>query len=313
MKIREFEVDVDYRKELEQYEWKDPKWTEDRLIACSPFRDEDHPSFAVNLENGLWIDSGGDGDQYKGNFVSITAFLRNESYTESEEYLLEEYFQLYFRDTDDLSLDFGGWVKPKYEYPILDKSILSGYAYRHPYLEGRGIEDKYQRAVHIGYDRKHRAISIPWFDKNQNLVTIKFRSVNDKRFWYYGEGQKVRDHLWGLWLVYIKQSKRVFVVESEIDALTLWAAGFPAIAVGGSSLTPKQRKLIIDSPIESLVLATDNDKVGKRLARSIVQKMNGLVSIEEMKFPYKYKDVNDIPREELLMYAEQTYDRTFEF
>ena len=313
MDIRQYDVDVDYKRELEQYEWSSPKWTDDRLIACSPFREEDHPSFAVNLENGLWIDSGGDGEFYKGNFISILAFLRNESYQETEEYLLEEYFQLYFRDTDDLSLDFSGWVKEKREYTILDKRILRDYAFRHPYLEGRGIEDKYQKAVHIGYDREHKAISIPWFDKNQNLVTIKFRSVKDKRFWYYGEGQKVRDHLWGLWLVYIKQSKKVFVVESEIDALTLWANGIPAIAVGGSSLTPRQRKLILESPIETLVLATDNDRVGRRLARSITGKLNGLLNIEEMWFPAKYKDVNDIPQNELIEYANGSLMKSFEF
>lgn len=314
MEIRGYDVDVDYRKELEQYEWSRLKWTDDRLIACSPFREEDHPSFGCNLENGLWIDSGGDGDQYKGNFISLMAFLRNETYRESEEYLLEEYYQLYFKDADDLTLDFSTWDHgERKEYTILDKGILNDYAYRHPYLEGRGIEDIYQKAVHIGYDPKHKAITIPWFDKDQNLVTIKFRSVKDKRFWYYGEGQKVRDHLWGLWLVYLKKSTRVFIVESEIDCLTLWKNGIPSICVGGSSLTPKQRKLILDSPIEEIVLATDNDRVGRRLAQSITKQLNGFVSISEMWFPYKYKDVNDIPQEELIEYARNTEDQTWKW
>lgn len=307
MEIRGYEVDVDYEKELRLYDWSRPKWTEDRLICCSPFRDESHPSFAVNLENGLWIDSGGDGDYYKGNFISILAYLRNESYKETEEYLLETYYQLYFKDTDELTLEFDGWVTPKKEpYVVLEKEILNEYAFRHPYLENRGIEDVYQSAVKIGYDRTHKAISIPWFDKNGDLVTIKFRSVVDKRFWYYDGGQKVRDHLWGLWLVYIKKSTRVFLVESEIDALTLWKNGFSAIAVGGSSLTPKQRKLILESGIKTVVLACDNDRVGKRLEKSIIEKLNGLVVIEHMWFPYRYKDVNDIPQNELIKYVSET-------
>ncbi|MED4841538.1 toprim domain-containing protein [Weizmannia sp. CD-2023] len=313
MLIRGYEIQIDYLRELKKYEWEHAKWTETRLICRSPFRYEKHPSFAVNLETGVWIDSGGDGDYYKGNFVSLVSFLRNETYVESEEYLLETYDQLHYRDADELELDFEGWVQPKQTYEKLDEVILKKFAYRCSYLEQRGIAEIYQRAVKIGYDPQHRAISIPWFDKNGDLVAIKFRSVLDKRFWYYSGGQPVRNHLWGMWLVHLKHAKRVFIVESEIDALTLWAHKIPAVAVGGSSMTDKQRKLILEGDVETIVLATDNDRAGRRLADSIRDKLNGFVNIEKMWFPAKYKDVNDLPPELLIQCAKNTEEVTFNF
>ncbi|WP_230116380.1 hypothetical protein [Bacillus velezensis] len=57
-------VDVDIRYELEQFEWTRPTWTEDRLLAASPFRYDRTPSFYVYLEDtasakaGYWGDSG---------------------------------------------------------------------------------------------------------------------------------------------------------------------------------------------------------------------------------------------------------------
>jgi 5S rRNA maturation endonuclease (ribonuclease M5) len=315
IKIRGYDVDVNVEEELRMFDWVSATWKEDRLICCSPFRDEVHPSFAVHLDTGVFIDSGGDGEWRKGHFVKLLSWLRNETWTETQEYLLEKYFQLYFKDTDSLELNFDGWVTKKKEEVILPDETLQQFAYRHPYLERvRGIEDKYQRALKIGYDNEKQAIAIPHYDKDKRLINIKFRAVKDKRFWYYHTGQPVGQHLWGLWLVILKGWKRVFLVESEIDAMTLLKNGIPAIAVCGSQMTRRQRSLILEhSGIDTLVLATDNDKAGRRLKESIVQSLNGLIELEEMWFPEWYKDVNDIPTNELLKYTCNTKAISFKF
>lgn len=307
--IDEYEVDVDFEAELRAYDWVRPSWRDDKLIACSPFREEAHPSFAVTYsKGGVFIDSGGDGEFRSGGFIKLLSWLRNETFTETREYLLEKYHILGFRDSDDLELSFDGWDVKRKEVEVVPKEVLEQFAYTHPYMERRrGIEEIYQRALMIGYDREKKAVSIPIFDKYGGLVNIKFRSVTSKVFWYYGKNP-VRDHLYLLDLVSKKGSKRVFLVESEIDAITLFKNGFPAIAVMGSSMTKKQKRLILDSGIKTLVLACDNDKAGERLARSIYKELGGLICVETMNFPEKYKDVNDIPTEELLNYARQTID-----
>jgi 5S rRNA maturation endonuclease (ribonuclease M5) len=311
--IRNYEVDVDFEQELQEFTWNRPRWKENKLIACSPFRDESHPSFAVTYDKGgIFIDSGGEGEWRSGGFVKLLSWLRNETREETEDYLLEKYFILGFRDTEELELTFDGWEVEKKTNEVIPLEVLDNYKYSHSYLEKkRGIEDIYQRALKIGYDPEKKAVSFPIFDKNGTLVNIKFRSVKSKIFWYYNNNP-VREHLYLLDLVMKKKSKKVWLVESEIDAVTLFKNGFPAIAVMGGSLTKKQKRLLIDSGIETLVLATDNDKQGRRLAKSIHGQLGGLMVIEEMRFPEVYKDVNDIPTEELVEYATNTFDWTFD-
>jgi DNA primase len=311
--IKNYEVDVDFEAELREFEWSRPSWKDNKLIACSPFREESHPSFAVTYDKGgIFIDSGGEGTWRSGPFIKLLSWLRNETWEETEEYLLEKYFILGFRDTDELELTFDGWEEEKKGNEEIPLAALDQYKFTHSYLEDkRGIEEIYQRALKIGYDRDKKAVSFPIFDKKGNLVNIKFRSVKSKIFWYYNNNP-VREHLYLLDLVLKKGSKRVYLVESEIDAITLFKNGFPAVSVMGGSLTKKQKRLLIDAGIETLVLATDNDKQGRRLSKSIHGQLGGLMNIEEMVFPEIYKDVNDIPTEKLLEYATNTFERTFD-
>lgn len=311
--IGHYEVDVDFEKELREFTWGRPSWKEHKLIACSPFRDESHPSFAVSYDKGgIFIDSGGEGEWRSGGFVKLLSWLRNETREETEQYLLEKYHIVGFKDTDELELSFDGWEVTKKDNEIIPLDTLDQFKFTHSYLEQvRGIEELYQRALKIGFDPVKKAISIPIFDKKGTLVNIKFRSVKSKIFWYWNNNP-VREHLYLLDLVIKKKAKRVFLVESEIDAITLFKHGFPAISVMGGSLTKKQKRLLIDAGIETLVLATDNDKQGRRLAKSIHGQLGGLMIIEEMTFPEQYKDVNDLPTDILIECATNTKEWTFD-
>src|SRR5690606_41797674 len=85
---------ADIRTELGQYEWRRATWTDEKLVACSPFRDDHTPSFYVYLRDtptapaGSWGDSG-TGD--RGNFIRLCALLRHVSEGEAREYLKHQY------------------------------------------------------------------------------------------------------------------------------------------------------------------------------------------------------------------------------
>lgn len=303
--IRKYEVQVDIANELQRYNWHKVRWTGEKFLACSPFRCERRPSFAVRLDTGVWIDSGTDDEEWKrGNFVKLLSWLRNETYEETEEYLLAEYYSLYITQIDTVKLEVNlslGQTKPK----PLDPEVMTPYKFRHPYLENvRGVEEQIQRGFGVGYDKEKRAIVLPWYDKSGKLVNIKFRSIRGKHFWYYRGGQPVKQHVYGLHIVIRKGAKRVYIVESEIDAMTLWQAGYPAIALGGAVMTDRQRELILQAGIEEIVIATDNDKAGQLIAKSINDHLNGYVIIYNLKIPDHAKDVNDLTREELLSAVE---------
>lgn len=297
VRVRGQDLEVDIMAELEQYEWRKARWTPEKLIACSPFRHERRPSFAVRLDTGVWIDSGAYEHEWRqGNFVKLLAFLRNETERETEDYLLALYGR--HRNDSDLTLEHMNLdltlERPEPRY--LDPSILREYAWRHPYLEReRGLGEEVQRRFRIGYCRKSRAITFPWFDRRGRLVNIKFRSVRDKRFWYHPEGQPVRQHLYGIHAVHAVGAEEVWVVESEIDALTLWQIGRPAVALGGARFSEEQRRLLLQSPARRVVVATDNDKAGQRIAREIEGALTGFVDVKMFDWTTcKHKDINEL-------------------
>lgn len=305
MKVRNINIEVDFYEELEPYvgNWGEYRIRDNKLQACSPFRHERRPSFAVNLDNGSWIDSGAVDDSLKkGHFTHLLSFLREETWHDTEDYLLGKYSTLVV-ETDGLELTFS--LVPTETYRTFQRHELEPYMWRVNYLTKRGISEKVQRAFKIGYDKEHKAVMIPWFDKAGNVINMKFRSIEHKRFWYHAEGQRIKQHLYGLNFVYQYGCTTVALTESETDALYLWSIGVPAIATGGANLSKRQRELLINSPVEILLIATDNDSVGRLFAEQLTSQLLPYMGVKRLEIPQKYKDVNEVPAEELTVFVQE--------
>lgn len=182
----------------------------------------------------------------------------------------------------------------------LDIRLLDQYAFRHPYLERRGISDAVQRALHVGYDRAKQAVTIPWFTADGRLANILHRSVDSKVFWYEKGGMPIREILYGLHVIYRRKIKRVALVEAPIDALFLMTCGIPAVAVGGTAFNEAKRDLIIRSPIEELTLFTDNDAPGEEMKRKVVELLDPYVIFREVEYPEGCKDPCDVKDTEVV-------------
>lgn len=310
MKIRDYEIDIDVFDEISNYEWKNGRRKGEEFICCSPFRDEQHPSFSINLETGLWIDFGSDDDYWKkGNFTKLIAFLENISPEEAEEMLLDSY-GLVVDDTDSLELNIN--IQMESEAKYFSKDELRPYLFRNrEYLLKRGISDEIMKLFVVGYDKEKEAVAFFWMDaKTGKVAAIKFRSIKGKQFYYMEGGQPVRNHIFGLYQVMQRKYKEVFIVESEIDALYLWSlpTPIPAIALGGSNFSEKQKQLLLMSGIESLVIATDNDSAGYRIKMQLIRELGGHFNLKQLCLPPYAKDVNDVSPAELMNYIEHAED-----
>ena len=301
MRIRNIEVPVNIWAELEPYldHFGDYRIRGDKLQACSPFRYERHPSFAVNLENGTWIDSGSPTDLYhKGNFVALLAYLRQEEYQDTEDYLFQAY-HIMLEDTDKLQLKIDlqqeSTVATTYEW-FKDFPQLQ---FRHPYLLKRGITKEVQRLFCIGFDKEHEAIAMPWFNSDKKVINVKFRSIRYKQFFYLQDGQLTRNYVYGLSQCKALGYKDVAIVESEIDCMYLWSNGIPAVAMGHAGINKNQIQLLLNAGIETVTFASDNDEAGERFRVEMRKKLPKLFTCYELEIPYMYKDVNDIPQREL--------------
>ena len=301
MQIRNIDVPVNIWGELEPYldHFREWKIRGDKFQCTSCFRHEKHASMAINLETGVWIDSGSPTDQYhKGNFVSLLAYLRQEEYQDTEMYLFQAYHVMLEEvDSLQLKIDLQGesevgvtydWFK---DFPHLQ--------FRHPYLLKRGITKEVQRLFCIGYDKEHEAIAMPWFNMDKKVINVKYRSIRYKQFFYLQDGQLTRNYVYGLPQCKTLGYKDVAIVESEIDCMYLWSNEIPAVAMGHAGINKNQIQLLLNAGIETVTFASDNDEAGERFRVEMRKKLPKLFTCYELEIPYMYKDVNNIPQKEL--------------
>ena len=302
LKVNGYLIEVDYPAELEIYmdRLEKVRIRGEKVQACSPFREEKHPSWAVNLDNGSWVDSGASEESgRKGSFITLLAHFRGESYEDTAEYLLDKYTHI-LDDAEALVLDLNLQLESP-EVAVLGQDKYEeviGKPSR--YLLNRGITEETQKYFETGIGKKGDSIAIPWHDSRGRIINIKYRSITGKEFWFTKGGQPIKNHIYGLFAVKQKGIKEVWAVESEIDALYLWSLGIPAIAFGGASINDTQKGLLLNSGIESLIIATDNDVVGHRFAEVLVGDFMGILDCYRISFPQGKKDVNEMTKAEVL-------------
>lgn len=295
--MTQINVDV-FLSAIDAHDWRNVQPnTRGRLNASSPFgnRVDKTPSFSVIIDPnkddfGCWRDWGETNPEFaKGGPVKLYAFLRNITYEEAREELISG------EVTEDgppkLRIKLVPPGPPPKPQPIDVRAYKTVVV---PYLTGRGIDPEVQRMFSCGYDNEKNAVVMPWHDPDGTIINAKWRATWSKVFFYAKGGAPVRNMIYGIHLVYARKIGRVVIVESETDALYLWSYGIPAIAVGGSTFTDNQAEMLRMSPVEELVLGTDNDAAGEKLRDEIADKMRGYCELYDARWPDGAKDANEV-------------------
>lgn len=255
---KDIKIHVDIQSYLERFEWNRAKWTEDRLIAASPFRDDNHPSFFVNYNNdwaGTWGDSG-TGDS--GNFIQLVAELHDTDYETAFEMLKEEF-----------------WIRP-YEAPAIsvklgvkkEKSIFDIPVHNpSPYLLGRGISEETQQLYRTSEDESK--VCLPYINGMGLATALKYRRTDNKDFFYEAGNNHLKNMLFGYHVIYEKLPNTLVICEAEIDAMTAYDMGFVGISLGAANLIERQVDLIKKVDVKNIIIGTDNDEKGNLAAKSI--------------------------------------------
>lgn len=294
MRIKGQELDIDFIEELEEYTFKKARVRANKLQACSPFRDDNKPSFAVNLDTGTWIDSGADDDYLrKGNFIKLLSLLRDTDYEEVEQYLLDKY-SINFKDTS--SLDLRLHLNLEVNQNALNNIDDAEFKYSSYLDKVRGIDASIQKLFNTSQEEINgsQAVSFSWYNMQGKLINIKYRDINTKKFWYMEHGESIKNHLFGLDKFLRYRSSELWIVEAEIDAMYLWTLGKRAVALGRGSINEAQIELLKMSGADTIVVATDNDKVGRAVARIIADELNAYFTVKIFRHPDGVKDVNEV-------------------
>lgn len=196
------------------------------------------------------------------------------------------------------------WFLPKIELPqhipivYADESILESFQPWHPYMQKRKLTPQVIHDFKIKYDDKTESIIFPVWDEVGNYLFYTSRNVNTKEFHIPSDVEKP---VYLMNFINLRNIKRVVVCESQINALTCWTYGIPAIALFGSSLTNYQADILNKSGVRYYVLALDGDDAGKSGVLKFVSKIRKDVFIDILNLPPD-KDVNDLSRDEFITY-----------
>jgi 5S rRNA maturation endonuclease (ribonuclease M5) len=294
--------EINIREELEEFEWTRANWSNPNyLMAASPFRYDSHPSFYVYLTDtptakaGSWGDRGSIDPEYeRGGFVKLLAFLRDESYEETLEYLSEKYgFESAANGHEIPKLNVPTLSQRLRNRQSLDESVLSPFRFRHPYLLNRGVDEKVQRLMGVGYSKSSGAVTLPWRLADGKLANVKFRKTAGKAFWYAKGGVAIRDLIYGIDVLYRRKPTIALITEAEIDALTGMSCGYASVATGGSAFNRTKADLLIRAPVDEYVISTDNDATGRKLRVEIEKALRGYKRLSYVDFS-EAKDVNEL-------------------
>lgn len=286
--VRDKRIEIDLVGELDQYNWDQHRFTDDKLTACSPFRYDKKPSFFVNLVNigdkeiaGTWKDSATD---ESGSFLELLSHLRNEHPDDTFNYLMEMYAPKAYSEARDIT----GYLRVVKEFEPLMCNMMP-YS---PWLEReRGISQGVQALLDIR-DTEHKACAFLWKNGRSEIQSIKYRKTDSKIFFYERNGQRLNTLLYGYDVMSQMKASTVAITEAEIDALSWWEYGRAAVALGGASMSNAQIDLLKRAGIQNVILSFDNDKAGEKLKEAVKGKLSPFFKIYEVILS-DCKDVNE--------------------
>lgn len=193
---------------------------------------------------------------------------------------------------------------------MLQKDILTDYrafyslckeeAPKSQYLQNRGISMETQLKYNIGYCGA-------WKNPKNDKATPTPRIIiptSDYSYGarYVGDNENIPKmikaggvNIFNLKALY-SGYKPVFVVEGEIDALSILELGYDAVGLGGTSMWRKLVEHLEEKLTQSiLILALDNDDAGKKTTDSLKTALNDLgVLFIEYNIAGEYKDANEM-------------------
>ena len=231
----------------------------------------------------------------KGRLRSLVSFCLDLTKEESDEWLIDNFGSSYVEEVKLIDrLEFGKRETKEY----LDESILDSFEYNNDnalnyLINKRHLSKEVIDYFKIGYNLETASVTFPCRDLSGHLVGIFERNILSKRFHIPKINPKP------VYLLY--ESTRlnynfVYVVESQINALTCWSWGYPAVALFGTG-AKSQYDDLKKSGIRKFCCVFDGDNAGREGLSKFIKNMPDSIMIFYKIVP-EGKDVNDLTEEE---------------
>lgn len=142
--------------------------------------------------------------------------------------------------------------------------------------EERGFSERTIQRFHLGWDPVTGHLTIPIYSMQGNVLGVIYRRTDDvKPKYLHPRGFRTSRHLFGSHLV-VQRHRKVALVEGPLDAIALWDAGIPALALYGARLSDGQNELLKKLGVQTVVVMTDNDRPGREAVADVKAKVRGM-------------------------------------
>ncbi|PHI03787.1 toprim domain-containing protein [Fusobacterium polymorphum] len=276
------------------------------VFRCfSPTHEDKHPSMSF-YKKGNICNCFACGEKY--NIFSLVGMEYNlKGFKEQKEKVIELYKNkkliqdvnatIYSKKNTKVELESAPQQKETKErkHPELDYYYLEckKRISETDYLQRRGISIEVQDRYNIGYDPNFKnntwkAIIIP---TTHYSFTARNTDINSEdRLRKVGKSE-----IFNYWELEQNKKEFFYIVEGEIDALSVAEVGKKAIALGSvNNINLFINKLKNDLPGNKFYLMLDNDEQGIKAQEELYNKMKELnLNIENTKILDKYKDPNE--------------------
>ena len=276
------------------------------VFRCfSPTHEDKHPSMSF-YKKGNICNCFACGEKY--NIFSLVGMEYNlKGFKEQKEKVIELYknkkliqdvnVTIYSKKNTKVELESAPQQKETKErkYPELDYYYLEckKRISETDYLQRRGISIEVQDRYNIGYDPNFKnntwkAIIIP---TTHYSFTARNTDINSEdRLRKVGKSE-----IFNYWELEQNKKENFYIVEGEIDALSVVEVGKKAIALGSvNNINLFINKIKNDLPGNKFYLMLDNDGQGIKAQEELYNRMKELnLNVENTKILGKYKDPNE--------------------
>jgi DNA primase len=273
----------------------------DYIIFCPFHPNHRTPAGEVDKSTGMFYCFS---CQKIADIIEFVMFVSGRSYFESIRFIKDKEQNIDLEKQINQQL----YVKPDYiQFDELLIKRLNTQALESPrattYYHGRRITEMSIKKFHLGYSEKQDMVTIPVHSPDGMCVGFVGRSIEGKDF-KNTPGLPKSKVLFNLHR--IKNSDKVYIVESSFDAIRLDQVGLPAIATLGANVSNTQTELL-KKYFNNIIVIADNDEAGNNMKQRISDKLGSRVSVIEI--DPKYKDIGDM-EDEAIKKLEYRFDNS---
>jgi DNA primase len=273
----------------------------DYIIFCPFHNNSRTPAGEIHKSNGLFFCFS---CQKTASLVELVMNASSRTYFEAVRFINSK------AEHSNIEDDIQKRLTDKPDFVQFDESLikrLNTQALESPramgYFRGRLITDESVVRFGLGFSEKQDMVAIPVHSPDGMVIGFVGRSIEGKEF-KNTPGLPKSKALFNLHRV--KNSDKVYIVESSFDAIRLDQVGLPAVATMGANVSGAQIDLLRRF-FNNVIVIADNDEAGNNMRTKVIEKLGSRISV--VNIDGKYKDIGDMD-DEVIRDIEFQFDKS---